>query len=155
MLAKEGVVPFDTDVPKSDVRKYLFTGYHKSLYSQVAFDSTPEKNFAALLEQDRGVLRWIRPPDGNVPIYYGGRPYNPDFIVETKEGKFVVEVKARNEVTDADVLAKARAAIRWCAEASKLPGSKPWSYRLIPDDDIKPGRDFAFIISHAMRVQAQ
>jgi type III restriction enzyme len=154
VLAKEGVVPFDTDVPKGDVRKYLFTGYRKSLYSQVAFDSTPEKDFAALLEQDGGVLRWIRPPDGNVPIYYGGRPYNPDFIVETKEGKFVVEVKARNEVTDADVLAKARAATRWCAEASKLPGSKPWSYKLVPDDDILPGRDFAFIISHAVRVQA-
>ena len=155
VLAKEGVVPFATDVPKGDVRKYLFTGYQKSLYSQVAFDSTPEKDFAALLEQDGSVLRWIRPPDGNVPIYYGGRPYNPDFIVETKDGKFVVEVKARNEVADADVLAKARAAIRWCAEASKLPGSKPWSYRLIPDDDILPGRDFAFIISHAVRIPAQ
>jgi type III restriction enzyme len=99
------------------------------------------------------VLRWIRPPDGNVPIYYGGRPYNPDFIVETKDGKFVVEVKARNEVTDADVLAKARAAIRWCSEASKLPGSKPWTYKLVPDDVIKPGRDFTFIISHAVRVE--
>jgi type III restriction enzyme len=48
-------------------------------------------------------------------------------------------VKARGELEDADVRAKAIAAAKWCRTATEHapanPG-KPWAYLLIPDDQI-------------------
>src|SRR3990172_639909 len=39
-----------------------------------------------------------RPPEGNIPIYWRGRNYNPDFIIETADTKCLVEVKRRKEI---------------------------------------------------------
>jgi type III restriction enzyme len=155
LVEHDGVRNYRDDVPKADVPRYLFTGFTKTIYSLVPFDVNPEKELAIVLEDDRVVLKWVRPPENNMPIYLPGGSYNPDFIVETAERKYVVEVKARNELVpamDADVKAKALAAIRWCKEASKLPGSKLWEYRLVPDDAIKPGLELKFVLSQAVRV---
>jgi type III restriction enzyme len=155
ILAKDGLVPYTQVVPKSDIRRYLFDGFKKSFYPQVPFDSTPEKDFAVALERDPAVLKWIRPPDGNVPIHYRGRSYDPDFIVETETVKYVVEVKARKDLgpeMDPEVREKALAASRWCEAASNITGSKPWEYKLVPDDEIGPTRDLKFLLSHAVRV---
>jgi type III restriction enzyme len=155
ILAKDGLVPYSQTVPKSDIRRYLFDGFKKSFYPQVPFDSTPEKDFAAVLERDPAVLKWVRPPDGNVPIRYRGRSYDPDFIVETAEMKYIIEVKARKElepVMDNEVREKALAAIDWCEKASSLAGTKPWEYKLVPDDVIGPTRDLRFLLSHAARI---
>jgi len=153
VLAKDGIVHYNTQVPRGDVRRYLFEGFSKSFYPQVPFDSAPEKDLAAILERDKTVLKWVRPPDGNVPIYYGGRPYNPDFIVETAKRKLVIEVKARKDVQPmtSEVKEKGLAAIRWCEAASKIPGApKPWEYKLVPDDVIDSTRDLDFILGQAV-----
>lgn len=155
VLARDGILNFKERVPKSDVQRYLFEGFAKSLiYKQVPFDSAPEKEFAELLERDDLALKWIRPPEGNVPIYYRGRSYNPDFIVETADKKYLVEVKARGELLpaiDEQVRAKAEAAIRWCEAASSITATKPWEYKLIPDDVIRPSSGLAFVLSQAVR----
>jgi len=156
VLAKEGVVDFKKDVPKADTRRYLFSGFRKSLYPQVPFDSAPEKDLAAILERDGTVQKWIRPPDNSVPIGYRGRNYNPDFIVETGDAKYLLEVKGRRDLEpklNDEVSAKALAAIRWCEEASKIKGSKPWSYKLIPAEAIESTRDLKFIMGHAVKVE--
>ena len=155
ILAKDGLVPYTQTVPKSDIRRYLFEGFKKSFYPQVPFDSTPEKDFAAVLERDSTVIKWVRPPDGNVPISYRGHPYNPDFIVETEDRKYIIEVKARKELEpqmDYEVREKALAAIRWCEAASSIKGSKPWEYKLVPDDVIRLTMDLAFVLNHAVKV---
>ena len=155
VLARDGLVPYTQPVPRSEIRRYLFDGFEKSFYPQVPFDSTPEKDFAAILERDS--LKWIRPPDGNVPINYRGHSYNPDFIAETEEVKYIVEVKARRELEpriDNEVREKALAAIRWCKAASNIEGSKPWEYKLIPDDVIESTRDLRFVFSHAVSLSA-
>jgi type III restriction enzyme len=51
----------------------------------------------------------------------------------------ICEVKARNEIDDPIVRAKAAAAAKWCKTATQHASGgngKPWVYLLIPDDQI-------------------
>ena len=156
ILAQNGTVPYTTAVPASDIRRYLFEGFLKSFYPQVSFDSVPEKHFAAVLEHDGMVLKWLRPPEGKLPINFRGHPYTPDFIVETPDKKYVVEVKARKELEphlDAEVKQKALAAIRWCKEVSTIRGQKPWEYRLVPAEVVDPTHKLSLVLSMALKVQ--
>jgi type III restriction enzyme len=60
-------------------------------------------------------------------------------VVETKDRSLILEVKARNELEDPDVVAKANAAAKWCKTASihaEAAQNKKWTYALIPDDQI-------------------
>lgn len=154
VLAKDGILPFKESVPRSEVGRYLFEGYTKSFYPRVPFDSTPEKDFATVLERDSVVLKWVRPPEGNIPIRYRGQHYNPDFIVETADKKYMIEIKAHNELSprmDPEVHDKAVAALNWCETASKMTGAKPWEYKLIPDNTVESTRDFQLIVSCALK----
>jgi type III restriction enzyme len=50
---------------------------------------------------------------------------------EEKTGMLICEVKARNELEDATVKAKAAAATKWCKTATQhAGGSRPWRYLL-------------------------
>ncbi len=156
VLAKDGIVNYTQEVAKADIKRYLFDGFKKSLYPQVPFDSTPEKDLAGIIERDADILKWIRPPEGNVPIIYKGRPYNLDFIIQTEQTKYLIEVKARNELEptlDQEVKEKAISAIRWCKTASEIDKGFKWEYKLIPDDVIKSTNTFKFIISQAVHVE--
>ncbi|MFR6421642.1 MAG: hypothetical protein ACLUOO_03110 [Coprococcus sp.] len=47
------------------------------------------------------------PPLNQLGLFWkAGQQYNPDFLVETTAGKFMVEVKALNEVTSDEVVSK-------------------------------------------------
>lgn len=151
ILAKEGTVHYTTDVPKGDIGKYLFEGYKKTLYPKVAFDSTPEKVFSVVLEKDKRVIKWLRPPKGGLPVHYKGGEYNPDFIVETGDKKYIVEIKAENELRDAEVKDKALAGTKWCQKASEIERSKKWEYKLVPDTAVSGEKDFEFIIGNAAK----
>ncbi|MCI4411954.1 MAG: hypothetical protein JHC38_09825 [Thiotrichales bacterium] len=51
----------------------------------------------------------------------------------------MAETKARNDMNDGQVQAKASSAAQWCKHASdyaRSVGSKPWKYVLIPHDEI-------------------
>ena len=51
----------------------------------------------------------------------------------------MLEPKAKNEMEDADVVAKTNATVKWCAQASQhvaATGGKPWKYLLITHDAI-------------------
>lgn len=141
-VKKDGRVKFDKPFDdKKNVKKYLFYGYKKSYYPENGFDSDTERIFSIILEEDPDVIRWIKPPLNQLGLFWqAGQQYNPDFLVETTGGKFMVEVKAANEVTSDVVVAKAREGIKWCQYASKSdPDKKKWEYRLISDDNIKAG----------------
>jgi len=92
---------------------------------------------------DREALKWFKPAKAQFQIYYrwGGDhiEYQPDFVTETDNVIYMIEVKARNELNDDEVLAKKEVAVRWCKHASEYAqsyGGKPWSYLLIPHDAI-------------------
>ena len=157
VLEKDGIIHYSQEVPPNDVRRYLFEGFQKTIYPQVAFDSTPEKDFAAVLEKDKDVVKWIRPPEGNIPIRYKGRDYNPDFIVQTASVKYLIEVKAKKELEPVmayEVKEKALAAVRWCGEASKAEKGFRWEYKLVPAEAINASYTLQFILGHCAQVVA-
>ena len=137
-------------VVEDELIRKIISGYSKSIFSKNVFESKQEKWLADILDRDSEVVRWVRPPTGQMPIAYKGSNYNPDFVAETKQGKFyILEVKARDEIGDEDVQAKARAGVGWCSAMSKATG-KSWQYKLLPHDSISPTQSFLGIISNAV-----
>lgn len=99
-------------VKRGDVPKYIFTGFLKSYYTEYKFDSQTELDFANVLESDNNVLKWLRPAPNQFNIYWsnGAKRYEPDFIVETADCIYMVETKAKKELTAEEVQAKKKAA---------------------------------------------
>lgn len=152
----DGQIKFDKPfTDKANIKKYLFTGYKKSYYPSNAFDSDSERQFSIILEEDPDVIRWIKPPLNQLGLFWkAGQQYNPDFLVETSSDKFMVEVKALKDVTSDEVIAKAKEGIKWCGFASSAdPDHKTWHYRLVSDDNIKPGNSCKFTLGTAHSVK--
>ncbi len=139
---------------KKNIKRYLFEGYKKSYYSENAFDSDDERRLSVILEEDTAVIRFIKPPLNQLGLFYkAANQYNPDFLVETDEKKYVIEVKAANQTGNEDVKEKARAAIKWCECASQVDADgKKWEYRLVPGDKIIVGNTFKYVIGMAIPV---
>ena len=126
---------------KSNMSKYLFTGFSKCLYPEQKFQSEAERILALILERD--AIKWFKPAKGQFQLYYkwhGDYPeYQPDFVAETEDFIYMLEVKAKNEINDPQVLAKKDVAVQWCQNASEYMlnhGGKSWKYVLIPHDAI-------------------
>ncbi len=132
---------------KSDIRRMIFCGFQKCIFPMLKFDTDPERRFVCILELDQEVLRWLRPASRMFQIdYQHGDAYEPDFVVETENRKYICEVKRRTDLEHPEVLAKKDAAITWCSHATKATGST-WIYILIPDDAISENQSFAGICS--------
>ena len=123
-----------------ELRRTLFSGFQRALYPIQKFDSDPERQFAEALENEDAIQKWMKPARKQMQIEWGaGQFYEPDFVVETKSEKWLVEIKMRKELASSDVIAKANAAIEWCTHASAhelAHGGKPWLYLLVPDDEV-------------------
>jgi type III restriction enzyme len=129
---------------KQMIRGMVFDGFQRSLYSKLKFDSNPERIFAVILEGDPTVIKWLKPAKGDFQIHYAhDDEYVPDFAVETDTVRYLCEPKAKNEMTDEVVLAKARAASLWCQRATQHAAGKPWKYLLIPHDAINESKTLA------------
>lgn len=133
---------------KNEIKKYVFTGYKKSYYNINAFDSDTERLVSVILEDDKDVIRWIKPPLNQLGLFWqAGQQYNPDFLVETPTAKYMIEVKAKNEVKNPDVVGKAKEGIKWCKYASIVDfDKKPWEYKLITDEVISVGNTLKYIL---------
>jgi len=152
VIKPEGEVSFHTAVPdKKDIRKYVFTGYKKSYYPSNGFESDPERQFSVVLERDNNVIRWLKPPLNQLGIYFeSGRQYTPDFLVETISEKYMVEIKARKDIGNRDVLLKKQEGELWCKYASIVDADKKrWHYRLVADDRIYIGDSLITILNLA------
>jgi type III restriction enzyme len=136
---------------KSQIRRFLFSGIKRSIINRTGFDSDPERRCAIVLEDDTEVLKWVRPPANQMPIYSRGSTYNVDFVVETATNRYLIEVKARDELGTDDTKEKARAAIGWCQVATATKGGKPWSYAVIPDDAVSPTSSLSHLLAHAVK----
>lgn len=157
-VKKDGQVRYDKPfTDRSNIKKYLFTGYKKSYYPANAFDSDTERLFSIILEEDPDVIRWIKPPLNQLGLFWkAGQQYNPDFLVETTTGKYMVEVKALNEVNNEEVISKSREGIRWCTFATTAdPDHKTWDYRLISDDNIHPGNTCKYTLGTAHPIKEE
>ncbi|MGR3179312.1 MAG: DEAD/DEAH box helicase family protein [Candidatus Anammoxibacter sp.] len=152
---EKGVLHYNDDIEALRIRSYLFEGFEKTIYPLIPFDSVPEKEFSAILEKDNAVIKWIRPPEGSIPIYHQGHSYTPDFIVETVDKKYLIEIKGMRDLQPAikeDVKEKARVAIKWAEVATKEVKDKPWEYKLIPETAVINTSDLKFILGHGINV---
>ncbi len=155
---QEGATPRDfRSIPevKSDVKKIVFGGFAKCCYPLQKFDSVDgELRFAQILEDDEKVIRWMKPAPGFFQIEYkNGVSYEPDFVVETADAKYLCEPKMASEMKSDTVLAKQKAAVRWCQYATQHAqenGGKPWHYALIPHNAITSNRSFDGLMSEYM-----
>ena len=146
-----GEQPRDFRAPIADkrlVRQMVFKGFKKCCYPYQKFQSVEgEWRLAQVLEDDSSVLKWMKPAPGQFRIeYLSGRNYEPDFVVETEGACLLIEPKRADQLEQDEVLAKARAALRWCGYANQYAagiGGKPWHYLLIPDNAIQLGRSLA------------
>jgi superfamily II DNA or RNA helicase len=80
-------------VQKKEIKKYFFNGYKKSFYEYNWYESSHEKIFASIVDNCADVEFWIR----NIRQYYLeygiGKKYYPDFIIKTKKGIYIIEIK--------------------------------------------------------------
>jgi type III restriction enzyme len=143
--AQESIRHYRTTVEnKLLIRGMLFDGFQKSSFSVLKFHSNTERLMAVVLESDTAVQKWLKPAKGDFRIYYANDDeYVPDFAVEAIDHKFICEIKARSEMTDEIVQAKARAALLWCQRATEHAGGKPWKSLLIPHDAVDESKTLA------------
>lgn len=133
-----------------DIRNVLFTGIQKGVFSEAKFDSKDgELTLARVMETDSDVINWLRPHPREFNITYNhGHAYEPDFVVETEDIIYLVEVKGEDKLNDPDVIAKKERGIQYCAVASrwgKANGYKEWRYLFIPAGQIRSSSTFALL----------
>lgn len=144
----------DLSIQKS-IKSIVFEGGKKWLTKYYKFDSNSERMFAMACENDPSVIHWLRPAKDQFDITYKyngiEHQYEPDFVVETSNCCYLIEVKARNEMDNPIVLAKKDRALEYCRIASNwclANGHKPWKYLLIPHDLVSQTTSFDYFIDH-------
>ena len=144
-LDEEPISLFD-NIEDNQVPRVLFGGFRKALHPIYKFDSAPEKRFAIVCENDPGVLKWLRPAPRQFNLFYNGnRRYEPDFVVETEDFMYLIEVKGEDRINDEDNLAKKERAIRYCKAANDYcegHNLKGWKYLYIPSQQIQTNSSF-------------
>ncbi|MBT2515580.1 DEAD/DEAH box helicase family protein [Arthrobacter sp. ISL-30] len=126
--------PFDRDT--------AYAGWNRSIMPLEWFDSSTERDFANVVDDDSGVAWWIRLQRDELPLTWSssGQKYNPDFIVIGTDGRhWLVEVKADRDLTNVTVQAKREAARRWANYVNTSPefSDQRWAYLLVSESDIR------------------
>lgn len=154
-IVRRGQEPIDFRAPveqKSTIRELIFKGFEKSLYTETVFHSDSERRFAIILEDAPSVKKWLKANDGEIRsiFYHKDDRYHPDFVVETEDTMYLCEIKRRVDIDTPIVQQKKMAAIEWCKEACCLANQyqkKPWSYLLIPHDEVQINMTFEALIA--------
>jgi len=130
----------------------VFNGFTKSCHDKYKFDSIPEKKFAEIIENQNEVIKWFRPASKQFNIWYNNNSdrYVPDFVAETLDTIYLIEIKAENALEDKAVEKKTDAAINYCKIASEinlLRKEKAWKYVLIPHDKTDSNMSFMRLVT--------
>lgn len=144
-IGEEPVSVYDS-IEDGKVPKVLFTGFKKALHPIYKFDSAPERRFAIVCETDPEVQKWLRPAPKQFNLFYdGNRRYEPDFVVETSDTMYLVEIKGEDRLNDEDNLHKKQRAVRYCQVANVYcegNGLKTWKYLYIPSQQVQTTSSF-------------
>lgn len=142
----DGLKNINEEPMDRNIKSIVYDGAQKSVTTPYKFDSNPERLFALACDNSPEVLRWLRPAPSQFNITYNrGHRYEPDFVVETDDMYYLVEVKAKNKMNDPDVLAKKDRAIKYCKVASEYNlanGHKAFKYLFIPHDEVSAASSF-------------
>lgn len=138
-----------------NIKSILFTDIVKGVFDSAKFDSKPELIFARILERDREVLNWLRPNIKEFNLTYNrGKKYVPDFVVETSNMNYLIEIKGEDKINSADVIAKANRAVKYCEVASnwaQANGYKSWRYVFIPSKEVKENSSLMGLVNRFVR----
>lgn len=143
---------------KSDIRKVLFVGIEKGVFDTAKFDSRPELIFARIIDKkSSSTLKWLRPKQDEFDLKYEFKGeyhnYYPDFVVETEDNRFLVEVKGLDKLNDPQVIEKKKRGKAYCkivSEWATLAGSKPWKYLFIPETAINETMTFDYFVANCV-----
>ena len=144
-ILKDNLLSYNQTVEARDIKKKVFTGFLKACHSAYKFDSIPEKDFVTCLENDSNVQKWLRPAFNQFNIMWNrnGDRYEPDFIVETNDAIYMIEIKRDDQIILDEVQKKKIAALKYCEDATeynKANGKKEWKYIIIPGSEVKFSR---------------
>lgn len=144
-ILKDDLLSYTQTVEAKDLKKKVFTGFTKACHSAYKFDSIPEKDLVTCLENDNNVIKWLRPAFNQFNIMWNraGERYEPDFIVETTDTIYMIEIKRDDQIYSDEVQKKKEAALKYCEDATeynKANGKKDWKYIIIPGSEVKFNR---------------
>lgn len=148
------IYDYTANIEPSKVKSKIFKGFKKSCHTMYKFDSNSERIFATVLENDGDVMRWMCPNIRQFNIYYdrdSGSRYQPDFVVETEDKIYILEVKDKRKLEDEVVKKKAKAATEYCRAATEFNlenGGKAWEYGVIPHNEIHLNSSFGFLVKN-------
>jgi len=145
-----------SEVAKLSMRESFSVEVVKCIYPRLPFPSQSgnlEKNFILWADADSTVdafckineqrhhftrLRYLK--DDGLPAFY-----SPDFIVRSKDCIYLVETKAKGQISHPNVQRKKMAAVNWCANINRLPTEKraerEWHYVLLSEATFYEWRD--------------
>ncbi|GLF91630.1 DEAD/DEAH box helicase [Bacillus altitudinis] len=142
--------PYDSKV-HGNIKSVIFTGSKKGVFDPVKFDSVPELVLARIIDNAPMSLNWLRPSLVQFGIKYDkDKQYQPDFVVETSDNIYLIEVKGEDKVNDNDVLAKKQRASSYCKivnEWSLANGYKIWKHVFIPSKQILVNSSFEHLMN--------
>jgi type III restriction enzyme len=146
------ILNFKETVSAKLLSSKVFNGFAKSCHDKYKFDSIPEKRFAEIIENSSDVIKWLRPASKQFNIWYNNNSdrYVPDFVVETAEVIYLIEIKAENELDDRIVKMKEESAINYCknaTEINKARKEKAWKYVIIPHDKTDTNMTFKKLVT--------
>lgn len=159
MYTKDKVHHYTENIqPTNTIPSKVFGGFTKACHSLYKFDSKAEKDFATILESDSAVRKWLRPARAQFAIYWdhNSRRYEPDFVVESNDVIYMVEVKAERNTEDAEVKEKARAAMKYCESATSFNMKncgKRWVYVILPHNQVLLSNSFQCLMNEFRYLQ--
>lgn len=141
----------ETVSPTNTIPSKVFGGFKKACHDLYKFDSKTEKDFAIILERDSEVQKWLRPAQAQFQIYFDrhSKRYDPDFVVETKDTIYMVEIKKETDIDSKEVQDKAKAAAFYCEQATTYNlsnGGKKWLYAIVPHTEVTLSNSFPELI---------
>ena len=120
-----------SDAYTENIQSVLFEGIKRGVFSTAKFDSRPELLLARILETESDdVQNWLRPAPQEFNITYNrGHNYEPDFVVETENTIYLVEVKGEDMMTSNERDVKnTLISIATYAKALKSEGANLYSF---------------------------
>ena len=142
-------IPFSS-VSSYIVREETSLELTKTIYTLTGFPANSgglERDFLEFIDHDGEVERFVKINEAAhtfARIAYLRSDglmaeYIPDFLVATADRIWLVETKAKNAEQEANVQAKRRSAIQWCATINELPAcermNRTWGYLLINHEE--------------------
>lgn len=142
----------ETITPVNTIPTKVFTGFKKACHTLYKFDSKSEKDLSIILESDASVSKWLRPAQAQFNLYWNNNSqrYVPDFIVETDQVIYMIEVKNEDEVDDKEVQEKAKSAEKYCEIVTSYNlkhNGKGWRYAVIPHNKVVTNMSFNNLVA--------